>query len=224
MMRIARLVLVITSLAILAALPATASAQIEEWQRIVRSRHASAVFSQIDGCNQVEVYVSATDGKYVNRYGPVNKQGLLGVLYLVRDVCAEPGPKGYPVVFSADGMTLDPLESTPRFDRAWVSATLPGIDSDGIEIEIRVDLQFRPLADYERSRVSGHGWFPPGEKQGAWVGTFSHNMMAPAVAWGTIWIDGTALPLQPTQDAVLEQVRYTCKVIQHPGGGAEVDC
>jgi hypothetical protein len=224
MMRIARLVLVITTLALLAALPATASAQIEEWQRIVRSRHASAVFSQIDGCNQIEVYVSATDGKYVNRFGPVNKQGLLGVLYLVRDVCAEPGPKGYPVVFSADGMTLDRLESTPRFDRAWVSATLPGIDSDGVDIEIRVALQFRPLAGYERSRVSGHGWFPPGEKRGAWVGTFSHNMMAPAVAWGTVWIDGTALPLQPTQDAVLEQVRYLCKVIQHPRGGAEVDC
>jgi hypothetical protein len=224
MRRIARLVLVITTLSLLVALPATASAQIEEWQRIVRSRHASAVFSQVDGCNQVEVYVSATDGKYVNRLGPVNKQGLLGVLYQVRDICAEPGPKGYPVIYSADGMTLDRLQSTPRFNRAWISATLPGFDSEGLEVAIRVDLQFRPLADYERSRVSGHGWFPPGEKRGAWVGTFSHNMMAPAMAWGTVWIGGAALPLEPTQGAVLEQVRYACKVIQHPRGGAEVDC
>jgi hypothetical protein len=48
--------------------------------------------------------------------------------------------------------------------------------------------------------------------------------MAPAEAWGTIWLDGEAMPLEPTQDAVMEQVRYLCKVIQHPRGGAEVDC
>lgn len=224
MLRIARVVLALITLALLAAVPATASAQIEDWQRVVRSRHASAVFTQVSGCNQVEIYVSATDGKYVNRFGPVNKQGLVGVLYLVRDICAEPGPKGYPVIYGADGMTLDRLESTPRFDRAWVGATLPAIDSDGVDVEIRVAIQFRPAAEYERSRVSGHGWFPPGEKRGAWVGTFSHNLMAPAEAWGTIWLDGQATVLEPSSEAVLEQVRYLCKVIQHPRGGAEVDC
>jgi hypothetical protein len=30
--------------------------------------------------------------------------------------------------------------------------------------------------------------------------------------------------LQPTEDATLEQVRYMCKTIQHPQGGAELDC
>jgi hypothetical protein len=224
MLRIARVILALTILALLIAVPATASAQIEDWQRVVRSRHASAVFTQVSGCDQVEIFVSATDGKYVNRLGPVNKQGLLGVLLLVRDVCGEPGPKGYPVVFSADGMTLDRLRTTPQFDRASVAATLPAIDSNGDALQIDVDLQWRPLADYERSKVSGHGWFPAGEKRGAWVGTFSHNMMAPAEAWGTIWLDGEAMPLEPTQDAVMEQVRYLCKVIQHPRGGAEVDC
>ena len=44
------------------------------------------------------------------------------------------------------------------------------------------------------------------------------------VAWGTVWVDGRAIVLQPTYDAMLQQVRYACKVIQHPRGGAEVDC
>jgi hypothetical protein len=223
--RIARLALVLLTLGLLvAALPSVASAQIEDWQRVVRSRHASAVFVQVNGCDQVEIYISASDGRYVNRQAPVNKQGLLGVLVLVRDACAEPGPKGYPVVYSADGMTLDPLGSTPRFGRAWIAASLAGTDDAGGAVELRVDLQWRPLAEFERSTVSGHRWFPPGEKRGAWVGTFSHTMTAPAEAWGTLWVDGEASALEPTQDATLQQVRYACKVIQHPRGGAEVDC
>ena len=223
MTRIARLLPVLAILAALSA-PATAAARIDDWQRVVRSRHVSAAFFAVDGCNGVELYVSAADGKYVNRQGRVNKQGLLGVLYLVRDICAEPGPKGYPIVASVDGMTLDRLATSPRFDRAWVSATIPGTDLQGGAVEIRVELAFQPVADFERSRVSGHGWFPSGEKRGAWVGTFSHAMTAPGLGWGTIWLNGEALALDPTREVVLEQVRYLCKVIQHPRGGAEVDC
>lgn len=224
MLRIARLILIITTLVPLVALPATTSARVDDWQRIVRARHASAVFSQLDGCELVEVYISASDGKYVNRLGPVNKQGLLGVLVIVRDACAEPGPKGYPVLYSADGMTLDRLGTTPSFGRAWIDATLAGSDTIGDPVELGVNLTWAPTAPFERSRVSGHGWFPPGERHGARVNTFSHGLMAPAAAWGTVWIDGMAISLEPTHDAVLEQVRYACKVIQHPRGGADVDC
>jgi hypothetical protein len=224
MLRIARLILILTTLAVLAGLPATASARIDDWQRVVRARHASATFSQLDGCDLLEVYVSASDGKYVNRHGPVNKQGLLGVLVIVRDACAEYGPKGYPVIYSADGMTLDRLGSTPKFERAWVSAMLAGTDSLDNSVELGVNLTWAPTAAFERSRVSGHGWFPLGEKHGARVNTFSHGLMAPAVAWGTLWVDGNAISLEPTHDAVLEQVRYRCAVIQHPRGGADVDC
>jgi hypothetical protein len=225
MPRHARFTIVLVTLGLLlATLPATASAGVEDWQRVVRSRHASAVFVQLDGCEQMEIYVSASDGKYVNRRDAVNKQGLLGVLIQVRDACAEPGPKGYPVIYSADGMTLDRLYSTPRFGRAWVAATLPGTDDAGEAVQLRVDLRWEAMGEFERGRVSGHGWFPPDEKRGAWVGTFSHTLTAPAVAWGTLWVDGRALALVPTHDALLQQVRYACKVIQHPRGGAEVDC
>ena len=183
MRRISRFITVIVTLGLLvAALPSSASAQIEDWQRVVRARHAGAVFVQTDGCEQTELYVSASDGKYVNRHGPLNKQGLLGVLYIVRDACAEPGPKGYPVVYSADGMSLDPLVTSPQFQRASVSARPVGTDGDGNAVAFRVDIQWRPTAPFEKSRVSGHAWFPWGEKRGAWVGTWSHNWMAPAMA------------------------------------------
>ena len=62
MLRIARLILIITTLVPLVALPATTSARVDDWQRIVRARHASAVFSQLDGCELVEVYISASYG------------------------------------------------------------------------------------------------------------------------------------------------------------------
>lgn len=225
MRRTGRLIIILVTLGLLvAALPAAASAQVEDWQRVARSRHASAVFVQVDGCDQVEIYISATDGKFVNRHGAVNKQGLLGVLYIVRDACAEPGPKGLPITYSADGMTLDVLRSTPQFDAAWIAARVPATDWDGDAVSLRVDLQWRPLADFERSKVNGHGWFPAGEKHGARVNTWSHGMWAPAVAWGSIWVDGRAVTVEPTQEATLEQVRYACKVIQHPRGGADVAC
>ena len=223
--RSARFAVALMALALLAAaLPAAASARVDDWARVVRSRHAGATFVQVDGCQQLEVFVSAMDGKFVNRHGEVNKQGLLGVLVIVRDACAQPGPKGFPIVYSADGMTLDRLRSTPQFGSAWIEATVPAIDADGNPVQLEVDLQWRPAGEFERSRVSGHGWFPAGEKRGARVGTFSHNLQAPATAWGTVRLDGWELPLQPTTDATLEQVRYSCKVLQHPRGGYEVDC
>ena len=53
MTRFARLLLVLAILAALSA-PATAAARIDDWQRVVRSRHVSAVIFAVDGCNGVE--------------------------------------------------------------------------------------------------------------------------------------------------------------------------
>ena len=52
------------------------------------------------------------DGRFGARGGRINKQGLVGVFYAERDICGEPGPKGFPIIYSADGMTLDRLGST----------------------------------------------------------------------------------------------------------------
>ena len=210
---------------LLASIPSIASASvIEDYARVIRSRHASAAFMQVDGCRQVEVFVSAMDGKFGSLHGTINKQGLVGVFYLERNACAEPGPKGFPVVYSADGMSLDHLGSTPKFGSAWVKATLEGTDGDGNPVEIGINLQWAPVEAYERSRVSGNAWFPANGQQGAHVHTFSHGLRAAAMAWGEVTIAGQAIGLSPTVDASLEQVRYFCQVIQHPHGGFDVDC
>lgn len=106
---------------LLASLHAVAGASvIEDYARVIRSRHAGATFVRIDGCIQTELFVSAMDATFGSRHGPVNKQGLVGIFLARRDVCAEPGPKGYPLVYAADGSTLDSLP--PRrssAERGW---------------------------------------------------------------------------------------------------------
>lgn len=204
--------------------PAASASVIEDYARVIRSRHAGAAFVQVDGCRQVEVFVSAMDGKFGARGGRINKQGLVGVFYAERNACGDPGPKGYPITYRADGMTLDRLESTPRFGSAWVHARIPGTDGDGNAVEIDLDVSWSPAGPYERSRVSDNGWFPANGQRGAHVHTFSHGLLAEAVAWGTLTVNGQPIALAPTTDATLEEVRYFCQVIQHPLGGFDVDC
>jgi hypothetical protein len=210
---------------LLTAAPTSAGASvIEDYARVIRSRHASAAFMQVDGCRQAEVFVSAMDAKFGTQGGRVNKQGLIGVLYLERDICAEPGPKGYPVVYMADGQSLDRLGTSTRFGSAWARATLDGTDGDGNPVEIELNIEWSALEGFEKSRVSGNAWFPANGQRGAHVHTFSFGLRAPAAAWGEVSIDGEAISLSPTFDASLEQVRYFCQVIHHPQGGFEVDC
>jgi hypothetical protein len=197
---------------------------IDDFARVIRSRHAGATFVQLDGCRQVEVFVSAMDATFGSRPGPVNKQGLIGLFYRESDACAEPGPRGYPVVFTADAMSLDHLDSSPQFDTASVAIVMSGMDGEGNPVEIAVDIEWTALTELERTRVSGNGWFPEGEKLGAHVHTYSHGLRADAVAQGSVTLHGVRVELVPTLDATLEQTRYFCQVIQHPQGGSDQDC
>ena len=226
MRRRARFLALLLPVVLFASVPSGASAAsvIEDYARVVRSRHAGATFQQLDGCVRTELFVSAMDGKFGSRTGPVNKQGLVGVFLARRDVCAEPGAKGYPLIYAADGMTLDRLSTNPQFTRAWVNAVIPATDTDGNAIDITLSLRWSAITALERSRVRGNAWLPDGVKLGAHVHTFSHGLRADATAWGAVTVDGKRLTLDPTSDAQLEQVRYFCQVIQHPQGGAEVDC
>jgi hypothetical protein len=164
------------------------------------------------------------DAKFGAQQGAVNKQGLIGVLYLERDVCGEPGPKGFPVTYMADGQSLDRLLTTARFGSAAARATMRGTDGDGNPVEIGLHIEWSALEAFEKSRVSGNAWFPASGERGAHVHTFSKGLRAAAAAWGEISIDGQTISLSTTFDASLEQVRYFCQVIQHPRGGFDVDC
>jgi hypothetical protein len=205
------------------AAPVGASA-IDDFARVIRSRHAGATFVQVEGCRQIEVFVSAMDATFGSRSGPVNKQGLVGVFYRESDACAEPGPRGYPVTFIADAQSLDRLVTAPQFGTASISAVLEGTDGDGNPVQVGLDIEWVAAEAFERSRVSGNGWFPEDAKQGARVHTFSHGLRAAAVASGSVTVGGTRTELAPTWDASLEQIRYACHVIQHPQGGFDVDC
>jgi len=226
MLRPARfLTLVLLPAVLLASVPAVGRASvIEDYARVIRSRHAGAAFALVDGCIRTEVFVSAMQATFGSRDGRVNKQGLVGVFVARRDVCVEPGPKGSPLVYAADASSLDRLSTTPQFTRAWLDASLPGTDWNGTPVTIDIHLRWSPTEAFERSRVKGNAWLPLGVKRGAHVHTFSHDLRADAVAWGDVTIDGAAIHLEPTTDAQLEQVRYFCQVIQHPQGGAEVSC
>jgi hypothetical protein len=209
----------------LTAVPTVAGASvIEDYARVIRSRHAGANFLWTDGCVQTEVMVTAMDAKFGSLHGTINKQGLVGVFYAQRDVCAEPGPKGYPILYAADGNSLDRLRTAPRFGSAWTQATLHGSDSDGNPVEIGLNIEWSALQPFEKSRVMGNAWFPSGVKRGAHLHTFSFGLRAPATARGEVSINGETISLSPTFDATLEQVRYFCQVIQHPQGGYDTDC
>jgi hypothetical protein len=225
MRRPLRLIGVLASVGLLLATVAPIQAStIEDYARVIRSRHAGATFVQVDGCTQTEVFVSAMDATFGSRPGPVNKQGLVGVFYRESDACAEPGPRGYPVIFTADAQSLASLVTAPQFGTASISTVLIGTDGDGNPARIQLDIAWAAVEAFTRSRVAGNGWFPESEKQGARVHTFSHGLRAAAVATGSVTVNGVRTDLAPTWDASLEQVRYFCQVIQHPQGGFDVDC
>lgn len=216
--------LVAPALLLTAATSAAGASVIEDYARVINSRHAGATFVQVDGCTQTEVFISASDSVFGARPGPVNKQGLTGVFYAERDICAEEGPRGFPIVYSADGMSLDSLGSAPQFGTAWLQVSIPAMDRDGNGVQIDLDLEWSATEPFERSRVTGNDWFSNRETKGARVHTFSHGLAAAAVASGSVTVGGNTVELAVTTDATLQQTRYFCQVIQHPQGGAEVDC
>ncbi len=183
MRRLQPLIGIAVSIGLLLSLAAPVGARVEDYARVIRSRHAGATFVQVDGCRQVEVFVSAMDAKFGSRPGPVNKQGLIGVFYRELDICSGPGPR-FPVVFSADAHSLDRLITSPRFGTASIDVHLEGTDHDGNSVSIDLEVDWVAANAFERSKVSGNAWFPAGEKRGARVHTFSHGLSAPAVASG----------------------------------------
>jgi hypothetical protein len=224
MRRLHRLVVTVAALALLlASVTPVGAAKAEDYARVIRSRHAGATFVQVDGCRQVEVFVSAMDAKFGSRPGPVNKQGLVGVFYRELDICSGPGPR-FPVVFSADAQSLDRLVTSPRFGTASIDVTLSGTDGDGNPVAIDLTVDWDAATAFERSKVSGNDWFPAGQKRGAHVHTWSHGLRADALAHGSITVGGMHVELEPTTEATLEQIRYFCQVLQHPKGGFDVDC
>ena len=152
MRRLHRLVVTVAAIGLLlTSVTPVGAARAEDYARVIRSRHAGATFVQVDGCRQVEVFVSAMDAKFGSRPGPVNKQGLVGVFYRELDICSGEGPR-FPVVFSADAQSLDRLVSSPRFGTASIDVHLTGTDGDGNPVVIELQIDWTAATAFERSK------------------------------------------------------------------------
>ena len=205
----------------LLAVPAMAFGAVPEYQRVISSRHADAAVASVDGCLLSEVFLGSTDAVFGGRPGPVNKQGLTDVSMRVSDTCQEPVGKGFPVVAMWQGQTLYPLHSTPRLTAGWIDAVIPVTD-DVSGRTVPAHLVMRWTADGAFDHDPGHL-----HVRFAHVGVVNshdNNWLRPAIAAGSLEIDGVTVIIGPTTEAHLSLVKYGCQTIIHPGSGADLDC
>jgi hypothetical protein len=221
-------ILVIVAGAVLA--PNAASADVPEYQRVIKSRLADAALVGVAGCIRTEIFVSSSDSVFGGRPGPVHKQGLTGVLVSQFDTCSGAGtgtvraaaePPPGKLIFSGIGQSLDPLNSTARFDRAWIDVTVPVLDEiSGRTVPVHLDLQWALVGEFDRDTVHTHVRVP----HGAIVNSHSQTLLADAVVSGTATIGADLVGFGPTVGAHLQQVKYGCQVITHPHGTVDLDC
>lgn len=221
------IVLVLTAAGAVA-VPGAAAAGIPEYQRVIKARSANATLVHVDGCIRTVIFMSSGDYVFGGRPGPVNKQGLTAVLVDRFDTCATGGtapvrPAAEPsgtLIFTGTGDTLDPLQSTPRFDRAWIEATVPVLDEvSGRTVPVRLDLQWSLTGALTRENGHSHARFP----LGGIVNSHTQTLSGDALVSGSVAIASAVLTVEPTE-AYLEQVKYGCQVVFHPRGDAALSC
>jgi hypothetical protein len=224
------LVSVAAALCVAVAPTSTASADVPEYQRVIKSRFADAALVDVTGCIRTVIFVSSSDNVFGGRPGPVNKQGLTGVLVEQWNTCAgadaavhpsaAPPPDGEPI-FSGIGQTLDPLHTNAQFDRAWISVTVPVLDEISEHtVPVRLELQWSLVGEFDRDTTHSHVRVA----HGAIVNSHSQTLMGDAIVRGTVTIGSDRLVFGPTTGAHLQQVKYGCQVITHPHGDVDLDC
>jgi hypothetical protein len=114
-----------------------------------------------------------------------------------------------------------PLDSTARFDRAWIQATLPVLDEvSGRSVPVRLDLRWSLVGELQRETVHSHVRVP----QGAIVNSHSQTLTGDSVVSGMVAIGSDVLTFGPTGGAHVQQVKYGCQVVAHPHGDADLSC
>ena len=217
---------ILVVLALVLAAPATPAAAVPDYQRVVVSRHADAALVSLDGCVLTEVFVSAMDGVFGGRPGPIDRQGLTGVGVRQSDMCsaaaslgafgvyAAGGSEGT-LIFDGLGQTLDGLRSDVHFSRAWLDATVPVVNEapgGGEEIAVRVDLTWSLVGALVRDTGHLHVRVP-GEGN---VVSHQNTRMGGATVSGTVWIGDEAFAFDGVEGAHLQEVKYGCQVVAHP--------
>lgn len=216
-----------------AAIPMTAVAAVPDYQRVITSRHADAALASLDGCVLTEIFVSGMDGVFGGRPGPINRQGLTGVGLRQRDICTgasmgafglhAAGGGGGDLVFDGLGQTLDPLASSVHFDRAWLRADVPMVNEapgGGEEVVVAIDLTWTLVGELVRDTGHLHVRVP-GEGN---VNSHQNTLMGDAVVSGTVSMGRVTYAFSDVEGAHLQQVKYGCQVIAHPGGEPDLSC
>ncbi len=206
----------------------------------------AVVTQQLDECLLGEVFVSSSVGTYAAQPGPVDKQGLTGVLVRITDTCATPpegdvsvqaggGPAGV-VVLEADGQLYDDLRDgdlngaalqvDPRLRWAWVATSIPGTATaytDGIPAEpydvvIQLEASWTGVGELEHTTAVNHENFPD---EGV-VNSTANDLRRSAEAEVAVTVDGHTLTgFDPGQEAggsgVLERSKSRCIEVPRPG-------
>lgn len=216
--------LILTCAAALAVIPLAASPAFAAKPNIyhtIASTHASAVVSRADGCSLTEVFVSSSLGMYAAQPGPVNKQGLTGVLVQVTDICGEQGEVqaaagGGTVLYRAEGQSPTPLVADPRIASASISDVLRGTDSTGEPVTIHLAATWTGVGLLEHSTVQNNSQYPEGN-----VAAHDNNLRRAATADVSVIVerDGDdVLAVSGTDDgASLEKIRSMCIEVPRPG-------
>jgi hypothetical protein len=184
----------------------------------ISSNFAGAQFStMLDDCLSVAAWVSSTDAKYAPQPGVgggVNRQGLTAVEVIIQDTCQPPVGKGYPVLFDGFVMTFDPLQSSARLDTARLDLDLTLVDAvSGADVPVSVDLTWQATGPaHPETTPNNHSHFP---FEGN-VNTHDNNFLRPAVAFGSVIVDGVNLAAAPDESAMLQSVKSACMEIGFP--------
>jgi hypothetical protein len=203
-------------LALLTALsaPALATAHVADDQyQVLSARNASAAFSSHDGCLETDVFISSTDAVFGGRPGPVNKQGLTSLAYLVYDTCQPMEGKHFPIVFGGQAQNLTPMSSTPRLDRAWVTTSFELVDEVSaapVPVTMTVTWQLVGALSHDTShshvRSVGDGI----------VNGHDNDLLGDATGSAVVVVDGNAYAFGPSSDAHLELIKAHCQKIDSP--------
>jgi hypothetical protein len=212
------------ALALLSALPTVAFASVPQSQyQVISSRTADAAFSLSDGgCLQTSVFVSSSQSIFGGRPGPVNKQGLSGVLLVVEDTCQPREGKHFPAVLSLQAQDMIPLVTTARMDRASANAIFQTTDEvSGDPISVTLDLTWMLDGTMQHDPSHAHHRRP-----GAGVVNGHENdKLGNATAWGSVTVGSAVIALPATSDAHLQLIRGGCQVIVWPHATSdELDC
>lgn len=215
------------ALALLPLVAAPAAAARPNIYHTITSTHAGAtiiIISDDDVCEQTEVYLSSSDAMYAAQPGPVNKQGLTGVLVQVVDTCAtppeEPGEvtpaAAGGILYRAEAQSETRLVADPRLNEASVSDVMTGTDDEENEVTIQLDAVWTGTGPLEHSTPRNINHYPEGN-----VIATENNLYRAAVAQVSVSVELEGEPVLSVvgtdQNATLQKLKGKCIEVPRPG-------